>query len=153
MGLPAMKITIAAIGGHKRGDGFDAIAQIYVARISQYANLDARFFRSEEALLESLQNMRGRTAPVVVLLDSQGKTFPSEEFAGWIGRQRDTGVQHLVFAVGPADGWSAKTRELASLLLSFGPMTLPHELARVVLVEQIYRAFTILANHPYHGGH
>jgi 23S rRNA (pseudouridine1915-N3)-methyltransferase len=55
--------------------------------------------------------------------------------------------------VGPADGWSEYARAQAQSTLSFGPMTLPHELARLVLAEQIYRAFTILAGHPYHSGH
>ena len=61
--------------------------------------------------------------------------------------------EHIVLAIGPADGWSAPARARASLLLSFGPITLPHELARVVLAEQLYRALTILAGHPYHSGH
>jgi len=59
----------------------------------------------------------------------------------------------VLFAVGPADGWSAEARNRAQLLLSLGAMTLPHELARVVLAEQVYRACTILAGHPYHSGH
>jgi 23S rRNA (pseudouridine1915-N3)-methyltransferase len=58
-----------------------------------------------------------------------------------------------VLAIGPADGWSAEARQRADLLLSLGRMTLPHQLARVVLAEQVYRAFTILAGHPYHSGH
>ena len=70
-----------------------------------------------------------------------------------MGRQRDQGQQSLFFAIGPADGWSEEARKRANLLLSLGPMTLPHELARVVLSEQIYRAFTILSGHPYHTGH
>ena len=77
----------------------------------------------------------------------------SEQLAAWIGRERDAGMQHLHFAIGPADGWSKDMRDRADLLLSFGPMTFPHELARVMLAEQLYRAFTILAGHPYHGGH
>jgi 23S rRNA (pseudouridine1915-N3)-methyltransferase len=76
--------------------------------------------------------------------------FSSEEFAGWVGARRDGGAQTLVFAVGPANGWAAETRKSAGLLLSLGAMTLPHELAKVVLAEQVYRAFTILAGHPYH---
>jgi 23S rRNA (pseudouridine1915-N3)-methyltransferase len=59
----------------------------------------------------------------------------------------------MVFAIGPADGWSVNARDQANLLLSFGRITLPHQLARVVLAEQVYRAFTILAGHPYHSGH
>ena len=59
----------------------------------------------------------------------------------------------LLFAIGGADGFSDEARRQASLVLSLGKMTLPHELARVVLLEQIYRAFTILSNHPYHLGH
>jgi len=77
----------------------------------------------------------------------------SEALAGWIGTRRDEGTQHMVFAVGPADGWSDAARKRAQLLLSLGPMTLAHSLARVVIAEQIYRAYTILSGHPYHSGH
>jgi 23S rRNA (pseudouridine1915-N3)-methyltransferase len=90
---------------------------------------------------------------VAVLLDSRGRLMTSEDLAAWLGARRDQGTQHLVFAVGPADGWSEAARERAQLLLSLGPMTLAHALARLVMAEQIYRAFTILAGHPYHGGH
>jgi 23S rRNA (pseudouridine1915-N3)-methyltransferase len=91
--------------------------------------------------------------PLLVLLDSRGKLFSSEEFAIWLGRERDAGRQSIVFAIGPPSGWSEEARTRANLLLSLGPMTLPHELARVVLLEQVYRAFTILTGHPYHCGH
>jgi 23S rRNA (pseudouridine1915-N3)-methyltransferase len=77
----------------------------------------------------------------------------SEAFAAHLGRLRDSSVQTVILAIGPADGWSAAARARASLVLSFGPITLPHELARAVLAEQIYRALTILAGHPYHSGH
>lgn len=82
----------------------------------------------------------------------------TEEFAGWLRDTRDRGAQQILFAVGPADGWSravydGAARREAGMLLSLGPMTLPHELAAVVLVEQIYRAFTIIEGHPYHLGH
>jgi 23S rRNA (pseudouridine1915-N3)-methyltransferase len=65
----------------------------------------------------------------------------------------ERGTQELVLAIGPADGWSATARSRAQTTLSLGKMTLPHELARVVVAEQLYRAFTILNHHPYHGGH
>jgi len=100
-----------------------------------------------------MDRQRSRMASILVLLDSRGKQLSSEELARWLGRMRDEGQQRIVFAIGPADGWTNEDRARASLLLSFGPMTLPHELARVVLSEQVYRAFTILAGHPYHTGH
>ena len=89
----------------------------------------------------------------LILLDARGRQFTSEEFANLLRDQQDRGTQNLFFAVGPADGFSDKARAAADLVLSFGKMTLAHELARVVLLEQIYRAFTILKGHPYHTGH
>jgi 23S rRNA (pseudouridine1915-N3)-methyltransferase len=88
-----------------------------------------------------------------VLLDSRGRQMTSEAFAAWLGARRDQGTQHIVFAIGPADGWSQAARDRAQLLLSLGPMTLAHSLARLVMAEQLYRAFTILSGHPYHTGH
>ena len=90
---------------------------------------------------------------MLVLLDSHGRQFSSESLAEWIKGERDGGRQLLIFAVGPANGWSEAARSRAGMLLSLGPMTLPHELAYLVLVEQVYRAFTILEGHPYHRGH
>jgi 23S rRNA (pseudouridine1915-N3)-methyltransferase len=104
-------------------------------------------------MLDWLDRQRARTAPVAVLLDSRGKQMTSEVFAAWLGTRRDEGAQHIVFAIGPANGWSELTRKRAQLLLSLGPMTLAHSLARMVMAEQLYRAFTILTGHPYHAGH
>jgi len=134
-------------------------AGFYLERLQKYESAEAVDFASEEALLSALEKLRGRTAPVVVLLDRGGKPMSSEELAAWIRRQRDSGAQTIVFAIGPADGWSkaalskAKAEAGSGLVLSLGAITLPHEMARLVLAEQIYRAFTILAGHPYHGGH
>jgi 23S rRNA (pseudouridine1915-N3)-methyltransferase len=77
----------------------------------------------------------------------------SEGFADWLRKRRDDGAQQIVFSIGPADGWSEGARKRATLLLSLGTFTLAHALARVVLAEQLYRAFTILTGHPYHSGH
>jgi 23S rRNA (pseudouridine1915-N3)-methyltransferase len=90
---------------------------------------------------------------MLVLADSQGKNLSSEEFSTALGRFRDDGTQTVFIAIGPADGWSSVAHEAASLTLSFGRITLPHELAAAVAAEQIYRALTILAGHPYHAGH
>lgn len=148
-----MKLTIASIAGRARSEHFDALVEEYITRTSAYATADTAVFRSSKAFFESLEKQRSRTGAALVLLDSRGRRFSSEELAGWLGRQRDEGRQRVVFAIGPADGWSDAERAQAGLLLSLGPMTLPHELARVVLSEQVYRAFTILAGHPYHTGH
>jgi 23S rRNA (pseudouridine1915-N3)-methyltransferase len=83
-----------------------------------------------------------------VILDPAGKTSTSAEFTRFIGSARDSG-RRLAFFVGGAEGFSEAFRGKASLLLSLSPLTLPHELARVVLLEQLYRAFTTLAGHPY----
>jgi 23S rRNA (pseudouridine1915-N3)-methyltransferase len=104
-------------------------------------------------MFESLERQPGRTAAPLILLDSLGRQMTSEAFAAWLGVRRDQGVQKMVFAIGPASGWSQETRQQAHLLLSLGTLTLAHALARLVLAEQLYRASTILAGHPYHTGH
>jgi 23S rRNA (pseudouridine1915-N3)-methyltransferase len=125
----------------------------YATRIGRYVSFESKFFDTEDEFLGWLERQSGRTSAYVFLLDSRGKQLSSEELAQTIGQLRDSGVQHLVFAVGPADGWRENTRVRANLLLSFGRITLPHQLAAVILTEQLYRAFTILAGHPYHSGH
>ena len=157
-----MKLTLAAIGVRPRPP-FEAMARLYLDRIAELlpgsrkagsakSAVDAPLFRSEQALFGALDRERNRTAPLVVLLDERGRQFSSQAFAQWLGRERDQGRQLILFAIGPAGGWSPEARRRAGLLLSLGPMTLAHELARVVLSEQVYRALTILGGHPYHRG-
>jgi 23S rRNA (pseudouridine1915-N3)-methyltransferase len=150
-------LTLSAITPRKKTRLLDDALQEFTSRLSRYATLHQDQFPSEAALRKSIQSgvlqKSGRTPAKLILLDARGRTLSSEELAAWIGRQRDSGIQQLIFAIGPADGWSTESRQRADLLLSFGPMTFPHELARVMLAEQLYRAFTILAGHPYHGGH
>jgi 23S rRNA (pseudouridine1915-N3)-methyltransferase len=148
-----MRISILAVAAREKNETVVALAAQYEQRLRQYAECSSQIVPTESRLFEKAVAQTGRTRPVFVLLDARGRTMSSEALASWIGRERDTGAQHLHFAIGPADGWSKESRERADLLLSFGPMTFPHELARVMLAEQLYRAFTILAGHPYHGGH
>jgi 23S rRNA (pseudouridine1915-N3)-methyltransferase len=149
-----MNLTLAHIGARASSkDGFDSLTQVYLDRCSPFARCQSESFRTEEALLEWLGRQQGRTQAVPVFLDSRGKPMTSEAFAGWLGTRRDEGAQHIVFAIGPASGWSEAARARAQLLLSLGPMTMAHALARLVVAEQLYRAFTILSGHPYHGGH
>jgi 23S rRNA (pseudouridine1915-N3)-methyltransferase len=147
-----MRVTLSAITSRRKTRLFDDAIQEFISRLGHYATVDQAQFASEAALHKSLQKSGGTHAELI-LLDARGRTMSSEELAAWIGRVRDTGTQHLQFVIGPADGWSKESRARADLLLSFGPMTFPHELARVMVAEQLYRAFTILAGHPYHGGH
>jgi 23S rRNA (pseudouridine1915-N3)-methyltransferase len=148
-----VKLLLASVGNRSRSDAFDTLTSLYLGRTRGYCDVEVTIHRSEEALLESVDRLRARSAPVLVCLDSRGRQLSSAQFAEWLGQQRDSGQQTIIFAVGPADGWSDIARQRASLLLSLGAITMPHELARVVLSEQIYRAFTILAGHPYHTGH
>lgn len=92
----------------------------------------------------------GRPGELRIVLDETGKGISSEAFAKMLARHRDAGVPDLSFLIGGPDGHGASVRDSAQLLLGLGPMTLPHGLARIVLVEQIYRAITIISGHPYH---
>ena len=151
-----MKITLAAIVPRRsrtKADAFEILIADYATRAARYTPTDFQLFESESAFFEWLATQPGRVTPYVVLLDSCGKPLSSEDLATTLGTHRDHGIQRLVFAIGPADGWSSQAKTKASLLISFGRITLPHQLARVVLAEQVYRALTILAGHPYHSSH
>lgn len=149
-----MVLTLAHIGSRTASkDGFTALTQVYLERCRAFGECQTESFRSEEGLLEWIGKRQTKSAPSLVLLDSRGRSMTSEAFADWLGIKRDHGTRHLVFAIGPADGWSNAARRIAHLELSLGPFTMAHPLARLVFAEQLYRAFTILAGHPYHGGH
>jgi 23S rRNA (pseudouridine1915-N3)-methyltransferase len=153
-----VKIVLTAIAPRRaraKSEAADRLFEDYVERASRYVPCEAQGFESETAFLEWVvrqDRQPGRTA-FVVLLDSRGQMLTSEEFAGQLGRLRDDGAQRVVLGIGPADGWSDAARRRGNLLVSLGRVTLPHSLARVVLAEQVYRALTILAGHPYHSGH
>jgi 23S rRNA (pseudouridine1915-N3)-methyltransferase len=164
-----LKIKIVWIGKTKE-PAVQALTEEYLQRISRYALVEGIALRDEMALLEicdrvsaakssspkSSTNRRKSASGVksaLVLMDSRGKEFSSEQFARFLGDYQDRNPLPLVFAVGGADGFSQETRAAAQFTISLGKMTLAHELARVVLLEQVYRAFTILKGHPYHCGH
>ena len=87
---------------------------------------------------------------ITIALDERGKTLGSEDFAKRIGRWRDDGKQAVSFVIGGADGLDPGFVQSADLTLSFSPLTWPHQLVRIMLAEQLYRATTILSGHPYH---
>jgi 23S rRNA (pseudouridine1915-N3)-methyltransferase len=153
-----VKIKIAWIGKTK-GAALRSLTDEYLKRISRYVPVEGVVLRDEAALLQLCGREAGKRGKrsgansTLALLDSRGKQLSSEEFAHFLGEYRDNNPLPLVFSVGAADGFTEATRHAAQLTISLGKMTLPHELARVVLLEQVYRAFTILHGHPYHCGH
>ena len=102
--------------------------------------------RDSVAALRRFEPERGAT---IVLLDASGKEFSSQQFARWLGEQRDRGARELVFLCGDAEGFPEALRRRATAKLSLSTLTFSHELARVMLAEQLYRAFAILSGHPY----
>jgi 23S rRNA (pseudouridine1915-N3)-methyltransferase len=147
-----VKIKIAWIGLRTKQPAIDTLTEDYLERISRYAQISGNALRDEAALI----NMSGKSArekSTLILMDSRGKEFSSEQFAKFIGDYQDRNPLPLVLAIGGADGFTDAARSAAQHTISLGKMTLPHELARVVLLEQVYRAFTILKGHPYHSGH
>jgi 23S rRNA (pseudouridine1915-N3)-methyltransferase len=159
--VPPLKIKIAWVGKTKE-PAIQTLTEEYLKRISRYAQVEGLALRDEAALLElsgraTRSQKSSKTPPpaksTLVLMDSRGKQFSSEEWASFLEDYRDRNRLPLVFAIGPADGFSELTRSAAQQMISLGRMTIAHELARIVLLEQIYRAFTILHGHPYHSGH
>ena len=157
-----MKITIAAVGKLKAGAEAELVRR-YIERASDQgralgisiaerevgegkeARAADRAAREAGQLLATVPD----TASVVVL-DERGKTQTSPDFARWLKGQREAGTADLVFMIGGPDGLDESVRKRAALVLSFGAMTIPHQIVRALLAEQIYRALTIIAGHPYH---
>ena len=158
-----MKISLITIGRAKPGPEKDLTAH-YLARFDA---MGGTLGLSKSALLELEEkrpikgaerqareaNLLLDTIPkgaIVIALDERGKSVTSPDLAKEIARHRDQGTRDLVFLIGGADGFDAKVKSRADKLISFGPATWPHMLVRAMLAEQLYRATTILAGHPYH---
>ena len=151
----AVKIKVAWIGKTKE-QAIQTLTDEYLKRISHYATVQGIAVKDEAGIVDLASGARrgeGKNERhKLILLDSRGKQHSSEDLAKLLELEQVNAVP-ILFAIGGSDGFSEEARRQASLTLSLGKMTLPHELARVVLLEQIYRAFTILKNHPYHLGH
>ncbi|OFV92024.1 MAG: hypothetical protein A3H28_04920 [Acidobacteria bacterium RIFCSPLOWO2_02_FULL_61_28] len=148
-----MRVRVFWIG-KTRLPGVAAMTAEYTKRLGRYCD-----FHTEE-LREGKRKAGGVSAAEAALLarsegscrvalDPAGRMWNSSELAAFLKKKRDDGSRGITFCVGGADGFSASFRQQSDMLLSLSPMTLPHELARVVLLEQLYRAFTLLAHHPY----
>jgi len=158
-----MRLIVVAVGKLKQGPERD-LAERYRARFDDLGRKLG--FRGLD--IHELAESRAREAPArmaeeaaaiaalipdgaaLVALDERGQSLPSATFASQLGRWRDEQVPGTVFVIGGADGLSPELRRKAKLSLSFGAATWPHQMVRVMLLEQIYRAATIMAGHPYH---
>ncbi len=124
-----------------------ALLDDYVGRLRHYAEIEVSELRDSSAA--ALRKLKIEPGAAVVLLDAAGKQFTSQQFARWIGQLRDSGTREIAFLCGDAEGFPPALRASARHKISLSTLTMPHEFARVVLAEQIYRAFAILAGHPY----
>jgi 23S rRNA (pseudouridine1915-N3)-methyltransferase len=158
-----MRLWIFAIGS-ARGSSEGLLCDTYIDRALKLGrNIGFSAIHMEELPLAKARDAKGRMADEaerlaarlpdgahIVLLDARGKGMTSEDFAEMLGALRDAGTRDLVFVIGGPDGLSPLPGKKAGRSLAFGPQTWPHLLARALLSEQVYRAMTILAGHPYH---
>jgi 23S rRNA (pseudouridine1915-N3)-methyltransferase len=132
--------------GKTRRPEMRAVLEDYVKRISHQTPIEVTEVRDAAAALKKMDADRAAT---VVFLDAAGKQFSSEAFSKWLAEQRDRGTRELIFLCGDADGFPDALLQRSHRKISFSPMTFSHELARVMLAEQLYRGFAILSGSPY----
>ena len=158
-----MRLTILAVG-HARGSSEGALCDEFRDRaIKMGRNMGFTSVAVEELSIGKAREAPARMADEaarlaakvpagahVILLDARGKGMTSEDFAEMLASLRDVGTKDLAFVIGGPDGLAPLPGKKAGRSLAFGPQTWPHLLARALLLEQIYRAMTILAGHPYH---
>jgi len=140
-----MKLRLLMLGKTRRPE-LRAVFDDYVKRIGRSCPIEVNEVRDGEAAIKKLDADRAATA---ALLDAGGKPQDSESLARWLAEQRDRGTREIIFICGDADGFPDALRKRVMQKLSLSPMTYSHELARVMLAEQLYRAFAILSGSPY----
>lgn len=160
-----MRIVVIAVGRMKQGPERE-LAERYRGRFAELARrlgfrgldvveLAESRARETSARIAEEAAAIGAAIPgesVLVVLDEGGRALSSENFAERLGRWRDEQTANLVFVIGGADGLSPELKRKAALAFAFGAATWPHQMVRIMLLEQLYRAATILAGHPYHRG-
>jgi len=159
-----MKITVVCVGRIKEAFYRDALAE-YGKRLGRYCKWeiaevpdvptpDGASAAQEEQIkareAERILSRLDKNDGLICTLEIGGQRFSSEQFADWIGKQSVAGVSHITFVIGGSLGLHRSVTERADLHLSFSDMTFPHQLMRVILSEQVYRAFRILNGEPYH---
>jgi 23S rRNA (pseudouridine1915-N3)-methyltransferase len=158
-----LKVSLAVIGQLKSGPERELVDR-YTDRFTKIAPSLGMEFRgtsqtSESKARDSETRKReeakallgdGDAPSLLLVFDERGKPLSSQEFANLIGKWRDEGARTMLAVIGGADGLHESIREKADRIVSFGAMTMPHQLVRVLACEQLYRATTILSGHPYH---
>lgn len=146
-----MQITVISVGKDRAGL-FTAGVDEYAGRISRWAKVKNVELRAATVAAEGSAILKALPPrATLAALDVRGIGMSSEKFAVWLGQQRDAS-RDIAFVIGGDDGLADEVRARADLIVSLSAMTLPHRLARLVLFEQVYRAFSILAGEPYHRG-
>jgi 23S rRNA (pseudouridine1915-N3)-methyltransferase len=140
-----LKIRLLMLGKTRRPE-LRAVLDDYVKRIGRHSAIEITEVRDASVAIKRLDADRSATA---ILLDAVGKNLDSNAFAKWLGEHRDRGTRELIFVCGDAGGFPETLRQCAHQKVSLSAMTLSHELARVMLAEQLYRAFAILSGSPY----
>jgi len=140
-----MKLRLLMLGKTRRPE-LAAVLNDYVKRIGHSCPIEVTEVRDGDAAVKKLDADRAAT---VLLLDAAGKTYDSVAFAKWLGEQRDRGTREVIFVCGDAEGFPPTLLERVKQKISLSAMTYSHEQARVMLAEQLYRAFAILSGSPY----
>ncbi len=139
-----MNITLLSIGKTSLA-GCTETEQVYIKRLQGLFRVQTQYVKTEKDFLEIVQKHQG----VVVLLDEGGLQMNSHEFAAYMESML-LRTQHVLLVIGDAAGLPAELRAAGHAVIGLSPLTFPHDIARVVLLEQLYRAQTIIQNHPYH---
>ena len=138
-----MRIRVVAVGKLRDRD-LQARCEAYVKRSRAMLPFTRESYRDNATAIAKA------TGGHLILLDERGEHLTSAALAAWLGDLRDTGIKDLAFVIGDAHGFAPSARDMADKVLSLSAMTLPHQLAQLLLCEQLYRAGTILSGHPYH---
>lgn len=139
-----MRINIFSIGQNKNQEIL-SLEQEYLKRLTRFAKINQQEFKNEEKFLNFLKQEKY----YLIGLEETGKKYDTKEFSRWIEKVLSQG-REIAFVIADESGFSNQMKNIFDCRLSLSAFTFPHELARLLLCEQLYRVFTILNNHPYH---
>ncbi|MES2623045.1 MAG: 23S rRNA (pseudouridine(1915)-N(3))-methyltransferase RlmH [Patescibacteria group bacterium] len=144
-----MNITLVTISGVKNKTILPLIAE-YQKRLSRFAKVQILDIKEEKRFNHIAEIKKAYSSAYIFALDEEGKTYSSDQFAKQIEHIQSHLSSHIIFVIGPSAGFSVEELKTADQKLSISAMTFPHEMTTMLVCEQVYRAFTILNNHPYH---